>query len=65
VRLLAGERELDTSSVTVTPTPERSLSDRVGDWIAGNAVRLVALLVALVMAMGVLVVIVLTRRGAK
>jgi hypothetical protein len=48
-RLLAEGRQLDTSTVTVTPTVRRSLTDRLSDWIAEHAVLLAALLLGLLM----------------
>jgi hypothetical protein len=62
VRLLAGDRELDMTTVTVTPSARRSLGDRAGDWIAENAVVVVAVLLGLVLAMGALLAALVLRR---
>jgi len=47
LRLLDGKRQLDSRSVSVAPRPGVGLGTRIKDWITGNAVWLVALLVGL------------------
>lgn len=65
VRLLADGRELDKSSVTVTPTPSRPLSERTSDWLTENALLLMALLLGLVFALTIAFAVVLRRRAAR
>jgi len=48
LRLLDGKRLLDSRSVAVTPRPGVGLGTRITGWITGNAVWLVAGLVALI-----------------
>jgi hypothetical protein len=49
LRLLSGDREIDTRSVSVTPTAKPGLGTRTKDWITENALALVgALVLALV-----------------
>lgn len=50
LRLLDGERELDTAGVTVTPTAAPGTFARIRGWVTNNAVVLVAVLIALLAA---------------
>ena len=65
VRLLAEGRELDRSSVSVTPTASRPLTERVSDWLVENALLLMAFLIGLVIAMAITFTVVVRRRRAR
>jgi competence protein ComEA len=54
VRLLSGDRELDSRSVSVTPVPKPGVGARVEDWVTSNALPLVGALGALLLLGAVL-----------
>ena len=54
VRLLDGTRELDSRSVSVTPTEKPPLLERIGDSLTENALPIIGILAALLLAASVL-----------
>lgn len=62
VRLLAGARELDRRTATVTPVAARSLIDRITDWLIEHAVILVIGLLCVIAIMAALFGVYVRRR---
>jgi hypothetical protein len=56
VRLLDGSRELDARSVSVTPTQQPALLERIGDALTANALPIMAVLAALLAAIATLTI---------